>query len=66
MLKTSTLIAALGTIVHGSFWSCVNFHLIELEYGKHTDLINWMQVVLPVSLIQFFVVFFIKLSATKK
>jgi hypothetical protein len=69
MLKASTLIAMIGCIAHFGFFVCLNaFKLFESEvfreYYNLTLVISFF--VIMVSLVQFFIVFYIKLSVTKK
>jgi len=66
MLKTSTLIAIIGLVVNLVFWPCVNNNLITIEPEKIAYIYALINLTFTGSLVQFFVVFYIKLSATKK
>ena len=70
MLKTSTLIAIIGTVVHFLVQLYLAFNPIVYSGGENSNsLFTLMQISFFVflgCLVQFFVVFFIKLSVTKK
>ena len=65
MLRVSTLIAIIGIIVNYVFLLGLGFRFFEIprEDGLIIPLIT---VIYGISLLQFFVVFYMKLSATKK
>ena len=65
MLKISTLIATLGISTNFVFWLCVQSGFLTLT-PENQHLASLVALVNMGSLIQFFIIFFIKLSATRK
>ena len=65
MLKASALVAAIGAIINVAFVLCVQFEGFKLT-AENYYLVNLVNIVYLACLIQFFIVFFIKLSTAKK
>jgi len=63
MFTTSTFIAIFGSIVKFIFWLCGYYRLVEFDFQKYSNLVHFVYIF---SLIQFFVIFLIKLPTKRR